>query len=120
AFLAGVLNLSPREAGQRVRHARHLGPRFTVTGERLPPLLPAAAVARANGSITAQHASVIIRTIDRLPTTLPMQQITDAEAFLVEQAQQLDPNTLAGIARQLLDTLDPDGTLDDETRQRRR
>src|SRR4051794_36640148 len=32
ALLAGVLNLSPREAVERVRQARHLGPRVTVTG----------------------------------------------------------------------------------------
>src|SRR5690348_1695344 len=52
ALLAGVLNLSPREAAQRVKHARHLGPRVTVTGERLAPLLPATATARAAGLIS--------------------------------------------------------------------
>ena len=90
ALLAGLLNLSPREAAQRVRHARHLGPRITVTGERLAPLLPAAAAARAAGLITAQHVSVIIGTIDKLPITLPAPEIAEAEAFLVQQAQQFD------------------------------
>jgi hypothetical protein len=120
AFLATMLNLSPREAGHRVRHARHLGPRITVTGERLQPLLPATAAARTSGSITAQHASVIIGTINKLPTSLPVSDVAQAEEFLIEQAQQFDARVLAGIARQLLDTLDPDGTLDDEARQRRR
>jgi hypothetical protein len=119
AFLAGVLNLSPREAAVRVRHARHLGPRSTVTGDRLAPLLPVVAEARKQGSITGQHASVIIGTVDKLPTTLPLQQIADAEAFLVEQAQQFDATTLTRIAQRLLDTLNPDGTLADENRQRR-
>jgi hypothetical protein len=71
ALLAGVLNLSPREAAARVRHARHLGPRITVTGQRLAPLLPAVAEARAAGSITTQHVSLIITAIDKLPTTCP-------------------------------------------------
>jgi hypothetical protein len=110
AFLASLLNLSPREAGQRVRHARYLGPRITVAGERLQPLLPVTAEARTTGSITAQHASVIIGTIDKLPATLPVDEIAKAEEFLVELAQQFDARVLAGIARQLLDTLDPDGT----------
>ena len=120
ALLAGVLNLSPREAAGRVRHARHLGPRVTVTGERLAPLLPAPAGARAAGSITAQHVSVIIGTIDKLPSTLPIAQISEAEAFLVEQAEQFDAAVLARIAQRLLDTLNPDGTLTDENQQRRR
>ncbi|HET6210825.1 MAG TPA: DUF222 domain-containing protein, partial [Jatrophihabitans sp.] len=120
ALLAGLLNLSPREAAQRVRHARHLGPRVTVTGERLAPLLPAVAAARAAGLISGQQVSVIIGTICKLPITLSAPEIGEAEAFLVQQAQQFDPTVLAGIARQLLDTLNPDGTFTDEDRQNRR
>jgi hypothetical protein len=120
ALLGGVLNLSPREAAQRVRHARYLGPRVTVTGERLEPVLPAAAAARDAGLISGGHVSVIIRTIGKLPTTLPVQDIAAAEVFLVEQAKLFDPSVLAGIARRLLDTLDPDGRLDDEAYQQRR
>jgi hypothetical protein len=120
ALLAGVLNLSPREAAQRVRHARHLGPRITVTGQRLPPLLPVVARARATGAISAQHVSVIITAIDKLPSTLPLAQITQAEEFLVEQATQFDATVLARIAQRLLDTLNPDGRLDNENYQRRR
>ena len=48
-LLAGLLNLSPAESSARVRQARELGPRSTLTGDRLPPLLPAAAAARADG-----------------------------------------------------------------------
>lgn len=120
AMLAAALNLSPREAGQRVRQARHLGPRITITGERLPPLLPATAAARAAGEITAQHASVIIGMVGKLPITVPVAEVAQAEEFLVQQARLFDARVLAGIARQLLDTLDPEGTLDDETKQRRR
>ncbi|HJQ01948.1 MAG TPA: DUF222 domain-containing protein [Jatrophihabitans sp.] len=119
ALLAGVLNLSAREAAVRVRHAHYLGPRITVTGERLEPLLPAAAAARAAGLISGGHVSVIIRTINKLPITLPVAEITQAEAFLVQQAQQFDPAVLAGIAKQLLDTLNPDGTLADDAWQQR-
>ena len=49
-FLAGLLNLSPAESSARVRQAHDLGPRTTLTGERLPPLLPATAAARADGA----------------------------------------------------------------------
>ena len=119
ALLAGVLNLSPREAGERVRQARHLGPRVTVTGERLAPVLPAAAAARAAGLISAGHVSVIIRTMQKLPSTLPVAEVAAAEVLLVEQAKLFDPSLLAGIARRLLDTLNPDGRLADEAYQQR-
>ena len=62
---------------------------------------------------------MIIRAIDKLPTTLPVQQVADAEAFLVQQAQQFDASVLAGIAQRLLDTLNPDGTLTDQDWQQR-
>ena len=46
-------------------------------------------------------------------------KLAKAETFLVEQSGLFDAATLAGIARQLLDTLLPDGTLADERWQER-
>ena len=120
AFLAALLNLAPREAALRVRHAHHLSPRLTVTGQRLEPILPLTAGAQAAGSVSAGHATVIINTIDRLPVTLGIDEIGAAEAYLAGQAEIFDPPTLAGIGRQLVDTLDPDGALNEEAAQARR
>lgn len=120
-LLSGLLNLSSAESGPRVRQARELGPRTSLTGERLTPLLPATAAARADGSITARQADVIIVAMARLrDARLPVERQAEAEAFLVEQARRFDAGTLTGIARQLLDTLDPDGTLAEERTQQRR
>ncbi|MGH2855612.1 MAG: DUF222 domain-containing protein, partial [Solirubrobacteraceae bacterium] len=46
-LLAGMLNLSPTEAGTRVTHAGLLAPRRTLVGEVLPALLPETAAALA-------------------------------------------------------------------------
>jgi len=119
-FLSQLLTLSPSEAGRRVRHADLLAPRITVTGEVLPPLLPATAAARAAGAITAAHVTVIEKAIDALPSSLPVADVEKAEALLVEDAQVFHAATLVGIAKQLKDTLDPDGTLTDVEQQRRR
>lgn len=120
-LLSGLLNLSPAESGTRVRQARELGPRTSLTGERLAPLLPATAAARADGAITARQVDVIISTMARLrEARLPIEQQAEAEAFLVEQAHRFDAGALTGIARQLLDTLDPDGNLAEESTQQRR
>ena len=120
-LLSGLLNLSPAESSARVRQARELGPRSTLTGEKLPPLLPVTAAARAEGAITVKHAEVIISTMTRLRAAqLPVPDQVDAEVFLVEQARTFHASTLSGIARQLIDTLDPDGRLADEQAQQRR
>jgi len=120
-LLSGLLNLSPAESSTRVRQARELGPRTGLTGEQLPPLLPAAAAARADGILTGRHVEVILSAMARLRAArLPVERQVDAEAFLVEQAARFDAGTLRGIARRLLDTLDPDGTLATEQAQQRR
>ncbi len=92
-----------------------------MTGEPLPPLLPLTAAARGEGSITAQHVDVIVRAMTTLrAASLPVDEQAQAEAFLVEQAHCFNPVVLAAIAKQLVETLDPDGRLADEQSQRRR
>jgi hypothetical protein len=87
----------------------------------LPALLPLVSAARVDGAITARHVDVILRALGTLrAASLPVDEQAEAEAFLVEQALCFDPGTLAGIARQLLDTLNPDGRLADSDSQRRR
>ena len=121
-LLSGLLNLSPTESSTRVRHAHDLGPRATLTGELLPPLLPVTAAARADGALTGRQVEVIISAMARLRAAqLPVERQADAEAFLVDQARCFDAATLSGIARRLLDTLDPDGRpAVEHTQQRRR
>lgn len=119
-FLSCLLSLSPGESSRRVRQARELGPRITLTGDRLEPLLPVTAAARADGVITAQHADVIARAVGNVRNQLSPDELAEVEVFLVEQAQLFDAKLLAGIARQLIDTLCPDGRLADEREQQRR
>jgi hypothetical protein len=118
--LAGLLSLSPGESSRRVRQARELGPRITLTGDRLEPLLPATAAACADGAITAQHADVIARAVGKVRGQLAPGELAEVECFLVEQAQLIDAKVLFGIARQLVDTLCPDGRLADEREQQGR
>lgn len=71
--------------------------------------MPALAAARSEGLATAKQAEVIIRCLGTLRgAQLPVDELAKAEAFLVEQAELFDAATLAGIAKQLLDTLLPD------------
>jgi len=120
-LLRDALRLSPHEAKRRVRAAVDLGPRRTVTGERLGPLFPDVAAAQAAGVISDEHARVVIQAIDELPAAVQVEQGTDVEARLVGEARRFDPSVLARLARHVVDVLDPDGTLaDDADHERRR
>ena len=98
-------------AATRVRHARELGPRTTLTGEQLPPLLATAAAARAEGALTGRHVEVIISAMGRLRAAQATGRAAGRRRSIPGRAgHTLRCRTLRGIARRLLDTLDPDGT----------
>jgi uncharacterized protein DUF222/HNH endonuclease len=121
SLLVDMLRLSRGEASGRVRSAADLGPRRELNGTARPPLFATVAAAQASGSISATHARLITTTIDRLPAAVESEHGADLETFLVAQAQLLDPNRLGQLARRLVDTLDPDGTLaTDRDHERRR
>ncbi|HVE97229.1 MAG TPA: DUF222 domain-containing protein [Pseudonocardiaceae bacterium] len=54
-MLAGVLNLSKGEAKARAEQAGLLAPRRSLTGQTLPPMLPATAAELAAGAIGPTH-----------------------------------------------------------------
>ncbi|MGH3618901.1 MAG: DUF222 domain-containing protein, partial [Pseudonocardiaceae bacterium] len=62
-LLAGMLNLSPTEAGSRVAHAGQLAPCRALTGEVLAPALPETAAALAAGEIGPAQVRVITEPI---------------------------------------------------------
>jgi hypothetical protein len=119
-FVASLFGISPGSAGRRVKHARALGPRIGLTGQPMPPLRPALADAAARGAITDEHVEDVLRALDRLPAHLAVEAVDEAERTLVDAATTMDPRTLAVVARRLIDTLDPDGTLDDRQQRRMR
>lgn len=119
-LLVAQLRIDRGEARARVTAAEDLGPRRDLTGQALEPILPAVAAASTEGLISAAHARVVAQTLDALPHPVAAERDREIELFLVEQAAQFEPRTLRLIARRLLDTVDPDGTLSDETDRARR
>ncbi len=116
-----MLRVSPAEAKARVARARDLGPRRTVTGEALDPILPTAAAAVAAGEISGQHATVITRCIEQIPAEMAHEAAPVAERMLVQAARHQHPAALATTARLLLLRLDPDGAQPrDDLNERRR
>ncbi len=118
--LADVLRISRAEARRRVRDAEQLTPRTSLTGEVLPPLLPASAEAWDAGRLDAEHLRVIQKFIRDLPGHITPVEIANAERALAGHAENLRPDQLEKVADRLALTLNPDGRFSDEDRARKR
>src|SRR5579875_374573 len=66
-FLRDLLRISAAEASGRMRAAAAIGPRRAVHGELLDPIYPAIAEAQIAGSISSEHARVVVETVESLP-----------------------------------------------------
>jgi hypothetical protein len=119
-LLRDMLRLTPHQAAARYSAAVDLGPRRGLTGEALPPLLPAVAAAQADGVLSAEHAKVITGVVEELPAAMEPGQVTAVEHRLVVEAARFDPSVLARIGRHLLERINPDGTEDRDAQHERR
>lgn len=118
--VADWLRISPAEASRRLRDADQLGPRTTLTGQPLPPELPATAQAWRDGQLDEQHLRVIQTFIRELPEATPPETVERAERFLAHQATQLRPDQLHKLANRYAIAINPDGKFSDRDRARQR
>ena len=101
--------VSVTEARTRVEHAAAVGTRRTITGETLPPQLPATAAGLSAGAIGPAQLRLIAETMAALPASVPEPVRERVEADLAGYARDYDPRRLRLLAGRLLATLDPDG-----------
>lgn len=118
--IADVLRISPGEARRRLRDAANLSPRTTLTGQQLPPVLPATSKAWAAGVLDPEHLRVIHKFVHTLPAHVRADEVERAETFLAEKAGELRPDQLEKVADKLSMTINPDGTFNDADRALRR
>jgi hypothetical protein len=95
-------------------------PRITITGETLPPELPATAQVWRDGLLDPQHLKVIQTFVRDLPSDTPPETVERAERFLAEQATALRPDQLEKVANRCAVLINPDGKFSDIDRARRR
>ena len=91
-----------------------------ITGEPLPPVLPATAEAQRAGDIGAGHVAVIRSFWHRLPDFVDVETRAKAETQLARLGSEHRPDELSKLADKLSDCLNPDGNFTDADRARRR
>ncbi len=112
--------ISTTEAGRRLTEAALLGPRRSLTGQPLPPVLAATAAAQARGLITAEHVEVIRKAIHELPGFLDARTREQFEVDLVRTAVGVGPKELSDLAALTLFLLDQDGPAPDDAERARK
>lgn len=117
-LLRTVQNVSLSTARARVEAARKLSPLFLITGEQVGAELPALAEAFAEGAVTPENVSVIVRVLAALPPHLDEHRPA-LEADLVHHARGLDPDAVEKLGRRAIAMLDPDGPRPREPRPSR-
>ena len=118
--VADWLRISYTDARRRVRDVAQLSPRLTLTGQEIPPELPATAQVWREGLLDAQHLRVIQTFVRDLPETTPVATVEHAENFLAEQATVLRPDQLEKAANRAAVLINPDGKFSDADRARQR
>jgi hypothetical protein len=122
-FLVRVLQLSHGEAAARVRAAAAVGPRTTMLGGSLEPLLPQLAAWQRDGLVSAAKVQIVERAMHTLTRpNLDPAAVQTAELLLTEQAPILAPAELQWFAHAVVAAADPDGRepLDDQLQHDRR
>lgn len=114
AVVSTRLGISGADASRRLGDAAELGPRQSLTGQALPPVLSTTAAAQARGDIGADHVAVIRSFLDHLPASVDLATREHAEAQLGELAGGLTPEGLRTLAHQLMAMINQDGSLEDE------
>jgi hypothetical protein len=122
-FLTRILQLSPGEAASRVRAAAAVGPRTSMLGEHLEPVLPKLAELQRQGVVTAEKVQIVERAMHQLSRPgLSPEAVQTAEQLLTDYAPLLGPTDLHRYALRVIDAADPDGPapLDDQLQHDRR
>jgi hypothetical protein len=112
--------ISTSEAGRRVDEAAALGPRRSLIGEPLDPVLPCSALAQARGMINGEHVKVVRETMDRIPPAVDALTRAQIEGDLARTAIGVGPKELKDNAERRLFLLDQDGPQPDDTERARR
>jgi hypothetical protein len=120
-MLAALLRLSPGEASRRVRAAKAVGERTSMLGQPLGPVRPQLAAAQRSGEVTSEQVGIVERALARVdrPGFDPA-AVSAGEELLTRFAHEFGPKDLKRLAEQVIDAIDPDGSLPDEQLQRDR
>lgn len=116
--LAAMLRISSAEAARRVRAAEVLAERNSMLGQPLDPGRPHLAKAQRDGEVSPEQVDIAERALSRVDRAgFDPGDIAWGEQKLAEYATTFGPKDLRRLAEQIVDGINPDGTLPDDQLQ---
>ena len=113
--LTSTLRVSPAEAARRVRAAAAVGERVGMTGEPLAPVRPLLAAAQRAGGVNPEQVAVIERALGKVDCRgFNPAAMEEGERLFTGFAATFGPKDLKMLADQVVDHIDPDGTVPDD------
>ncbi len=104
-----------------MRAAEALAERMSMTGEPLDPVRPHLAAAQRDGEINPEQVDIVTRALSSVDRAgFDPADIDAGEQLLTRFAHQFAPKDLRRLAEQVVDAINPDGTLPDEKLQQDR
>ncbi len=98
-----------------VRVAESVGERVTMTGEALAPLRPALAAVQRQGDVSPEQVDVCVRALEGVDRRgFDPADLETGDRLLAQYARTFAPKELGRLARQVVDRIDPDGTVPQE------
>ena len=121
-FLIRVLQLSPGEAASRVRAAAAVGPRTSMLGEKLEPVLPQLAALQRDGVVSAEKVPLWNGPCTNSPGPTSTRKRSDRRKAAHRPRRHLGAAELRRFAHTVVNAADPDGPqpVDDQLQQDRR
>jgi Domain of unknown function (DUF222)/HNH endonuclease len=110
--LMSTLRLSPGEASRRVRAAAAVGERTSMLGQPLPPVRAHLSAAQRTGDVNPEQVAIIERALSKVDHRgFDPADLVEGEELLTRFAETFGPKQLRILAEQVVDRIDPDGTL---------
>ncbi|MCW2493583.1 MAG: endonuclease [Frankiales bacterium] len=110
-FLVDLLQISKRDAHDRLDAAERFAPRHGISGQPVCPTYPVIAAALEDGALSPVHAQIIVSTLQGLPAPVLAERGTEVEETLVRHAATSSPTKLRTLAARITAHLHPDGDL---------
>lgn len=120
AMLTSLARLRPGAARARVEAMDALTPSVTPSGEVVDARFPNTAEALREGVIGLDHAGVVARVMAKIPHKVDAEKRTNTEVALADLCRKHTPGQVEAIGERILEYLDPDGTLADDTDRARK
>jgi hypothetical protein len=97
-----------------------LTPSVTPSGEVVDARFPNTAEALREGVIGLDHAGVVARVMAKIPHKVDAEKRTNTEMALADLCRKHTPGQVEAIGERIVEYLDPDGTLADDTDRARK